>query len=72
MRRCVLVLQVPEQNLLSVRPDGAPNAFDVTLTNLAGEKTGYQADRSVEELCRSIRPRLETSARPETNFIVRP
>jgi hypothetical protein len=59
-------------NLLSVRPDGPPNAFDVTLTNLAGEKTGYQANRSVEQPRRSIRPRLETSARSETNFIVRP
>ena len=38
-------------------------SFDVTLTDLAGEKTGYQANRSVEELRRSIRACLEAAAR---------
>jgi hypothetical protein len=47
-------------------------AFDVTLINLAGEKTGYQAKRSIEELRRSIRQRLETVSRSQTNFIIRP
>jgi len=47
-------------------------SFDVTLTDLAGEKTGYQAKRSVEELRHSMRSRLEASARSQINFIIRP
>jgi len=47
-------------------------SFDVTLTDLAGEKTGYQANRSVEELRRSIRACLEAADRLQNNFIVRP
>lgn len=47
-------------------------AFDVTLTNLAGEKTGYQANRSVDELRQSIRNRLGTAVRSQTNLIIRP
>ena len=47
-------------------------AFDVTLTKLAGEKTGFQSNRSVDELRRSARRRLEASDRVQGNFIVRP
>ena len=47
-------------------------AFDVTLTNLAGEKTGFQINRSVEELRRSMAARLGAASRSQTNFIVRP
>jgi RepB DNA-primase from phage plasmid len=47
-------------------------SFDVTLTDLAGKKTGYQGNRSVDELRRTLRARLETAARSQTNFIIRP
>jgi len=46
--------------------------FDVTLTDLAGKKTGYQANRSLSELLFTIRRRLEAAARSQTNFIIRP
>ena len=47
-------------------------AFDVTLTDLAGEKTGYQANRSTAELRRSMAARLKAAASSQTNFILRP
>jgi len=46
--------------------------FDLTLTDLAGEKTGFQPNRSVDELRRSIGSRLEAADRAQKNFIVRP
>jgi RepB DNA-primase from phage plasmid len=47
-------------------------SFDVTLTDLAGQKTAYQPNRSVEELRRTISKRLEAAARSQANFIIRP
>lgn len=47
-------------------------AFDVTLTDLAGQKTGYQPNRSLAELRRTIGARLDTATRLKTNFIIRP
>lgn len=48
------------------------SSFDVTLTDLAGEKTGFQSNRSLDELRHSVRRRLEAADRLHGNFIVRP
>lgn len=58
--------------MLDVFASVGVTAFDVTLTNLAAKKTGFQVNRSVDELRRSMDARLEAAARSQTNFIVRP
>jgi RepB DNA-primase from phage plasmid len=47
-------------------------AFDVTLTNLDGEKTLFQPKRSLDELRRTIAKRLEAAASLKQNTIIRP
>lgn len=47
-------------------------AFDVTLNNIEGEKTGFELNRSPEELRRSMTRRLEAAAELQNNFIIRP
>jgi hypothetical protein len=47
-------------------------AFDVTLTNLDGEKTLFQPRRSLDELRRTIAGRLEAAASLKQNIIIRP
>jgi hypothetical protein len=47
-------------------------AFDVTSTSIDEQKTGFHANRSVEELRRSITRRLETATRLKENLIIRP
>lgn len=49
-------------------------AFDVTMTDLQGDKLprGFQANRSVDQLRRSIGALLENAARARENVIVRP
>lgn len=46
--------------------------FDVTLTDLAGEKTGFQSGRSVDELRRTMNARLQAATHRQENFIIRP
>jgi hypothetical protein len=46
--------------------------FDVTLTDLAGTKTGFQSGQSVAELRRTMSNRLQAAARSQQNFILRP
>lgn len=48
------------------------STFDVTLTDLAGEKTGFQSNRPLAELRYTMRRRLEAADRLQGNFIVRP
>lgn len=48
------------------------SSFDVTLTDLAGQKTGFQSNRSLDELRHSMRRRIEAADRIQGNFIVRP
>jgi hypothetical protein len=47
-------------------------AFDVTSTNIDEQKTGFHANRSVDELRRSMTRRLETATRLKENLIIRP
>lgn len=47
-------------------------AFDITLKNLEGEKTGFQSNRSVAEIRRTVGNRLEAAAAAKLNFIIRP
>jgi RepB DNA-primase from phage plasmid len=59
-------------DMLDVFASVGVTAFDVTLTDLAGEKTGYQANRSAAELRRTMATRLKAAASSQTNFILRP
>jgi hypothetical protein len=47
-------------------------AFDLTLTNLAGEKVGYQPGRSLDALRKILPPLLPEAARKQQNVILRP
>ena len=49
-------------------------AFDITMTDVNGDKIprGFQANRGVDQLRRSIGPQLEAAARARENFIIRP
>src|ERR1035438_999143 len=47
-------------------------AFDITFKNLEGAKTGFQSNRSVAEIRRTVRNRLEAAAAAKLNFIIRP
>jgi hypothetical protein len=49
-------------------------AFDVTLTDIKGEKIprGFQANRTLDQLRRSIGPLLESATRARENLILRP
>ena len=47
-------------------------SFDVTLTDLAGQKISYQSNRSIGELRHRVATRLEAASRLQTNFIIRP
>lgn len=58
--------------MLEIFASVGASSFDVTLTDLAGEKTGFQSNRSRGELRHSMRRRLEAADRLRGNFIVRP
>ena len=47
-------------------------AFDVTLTDLAGEKTGFQPGRTYAELRQTVSKRLQSATGLQQNFIIRP
>ena len=47
-------------------------SFEVTLTDLDGNKTGYQPRRPVEELRRTITKALQAATETKTNYIIRP
>lgn len=47
-------------------------AFDLTLTDLAGEKTGFQPGRSYAELRQTVTKRLKGATGLQHNFIIRP
>lgn len=47
-------------------------SFDVTMTDVNGEKTGYQVNRSLEELRRTTGRALQAAATLQQNFIIRP
>ena len=47
-------------------------AFDLTHTNVEGEKRGYRANRSVAEVRESMPPLIAAADRRKNNVIVRP
>jgi hypothetical protein len=47
-------------------------AFDVTFTDLVGEKTGFQGNRSVNYLRAAMPDALRAAAAREQNYIIRP
>src|SRR5690349_10093072 len=47
-------------------------AFDVTLKTLEGMKAGFQSNRGVDELRRTIAKRLDTATAAKVNIIIRP
>jgi hypothetical protein len=47
-------------------------SFEVTFTDIEGEKTGYQPRRPVEELRRTITKALQAATDTKTNYIIRP
>ena len=47
-------------------------SFEVTFTDIEGEKTGYQPYRSLEDLRRTILKALHAASEVQQNFIVRP
>ena len=47
-------------------------AFDMTLTDLAGEKIGYRPGRSIDALKQILPPLLQEAARKQQNVILRP
>jgi hypothetical protein len=46
--------------------------FDMTFTDLAGQKAGYRPGRSVDELRRMIGRTLQDAERSRQNVIIRP
>jgi hypothetical protein len=47
-------------------------AFDVTLLNIEGREQGFQRNRSLDELRRSIRHRLEAATGQQHSIVIRP
>lgn len=47
-------------------------AFDVTLLDIEGREQGFQRNRSVDELRRSMAKRLEAAARSQHSVVIRP
>jgi len=47
-------------------------SFEVTFTDIEGEKTGYRLPRPVEELRRTITKALHAATETKTNYIIRP
>jgi hypothetical protein len=47
-------------------------SFDVTLTDIEGEKTGFQINRPIETLRRSIGKAIDTAIVDRQNYIIRP
>ena len=58
--------------MLSAFASVGVTAFDVTLTDLAGEKTGYRPGRSLEALKQIMPPLLQEAAGKKQNVIIRP
>jgi hypothetical protein len=47
-------------------------AFDVTLLDIEGREQGFQSNRSLEELRRSMAKRLEAATRSQHSVVIRP
>jgi hypothetical protein len=47
-------------------------AFDVTFTDIEGEKTGFQIDRPMDEMRRAIGKAIEAASVDRQNYIIRP
>lgn len=47
-------------------------SFEITITEEAGAKVGYQSNRTADELRRTIAARLTAAERLKQNFIIRP
>ena len=48
------------------------NSFDVTMTDIEGKKTGFQASRSSDEIARAINGALDAATKLQQNYIIRP
>jgi hypothetical protein len=48
------------------------HSFDVTITDIEGEKTGFQINRPIEALRRSIGKAIEAAIELRQNYIIRP
>jgi hypothetical protein len=58
--------------MLTVFASVGATAFDVTRTDLVGQKVGYRPNRSVDELRRMIGRTLQDANRDRHNIIIRP
>lgn len=58
--------------MLSAFSSVGVRTFDVTLTDIEGEKTGFQINRPIEDLRRSIGKALSTATTDRQNYIIRP
>jgi len=58
--------------MLSVFESVGVRSFEVTFTDIEGEKTGYRLPRPVEELRRIITKALHAATETKTNYIIRP
>ena len=47
-------------------------SFDVTLTNIEGEKTGFQINRPIDVISRSIGKAIDAAIELRQNYIIRP
>ena len=47
-------------------------AFDITMTDLAGEKVAFQSGRSLTEMSQTMNSRLDSATLKQQNFIIRP
>lgn len=60
------------QAMLAAFASVGARAFDVTFTDVQGEKTGFQSNRPLDELRRTIGKSLDASTALKQNFIIRP
>jgi hypothetical protein len=59
-------------NMLNAFAGVGVQVFDVTFTNLVGEKTGFRAGRSIDALRQIITPLLQDTTAKQHNVIIRP
>ena len=48
------------------------HSFDVTMTDIEGKKTGFQASRSSDEIAHAINRALDAATKLQQNYIIRP
>jgi len=60
------------QTMLAAFASVGVRSFDVTMTDIEGEKTGFQPNRPIEELSRAIGKTLAAAIELRQNYILRP